>query len=138
MKNTKYFNKLCQKILSNEENELLSYEQKVKLINHDKKQALSDRRYESMTYNNNKNSYPVDYTGIGDLVAGLPITDRQKRIVVYRYQLYTTAEIAELIGISQATVNRELADIRSIMSDNMDLLAVEHETIYPKVTQDYE
>ena len=132
MKSFKY---ACQKYLTKEEGELLSYDQKINLLNMTVKQELGNWRYEKMTSNKDiTNQGGIDYSGIGETLDALPMTDRQRSICRYKYQQYTIEEISQLINVSEATINRELANIKTIMLDNKDLLEPKHETIHKKST----
>ena len=136
MKSFKY---ACQKYLSKEENELLNYEQKVELLNLTVKQQLGNWRYDKLTSCKEiDNSGAVDYTGVGETLDNLPMTDRQRLIARYRYQKYTIEEISELINVSHRTIDTELRAIKAIIEDNREDMTGEHDTWHKKTSGQYD
>ena len=130
------FNKACRRYLTKEENELLSYEQKVQLLNLTVKQQKSDRKYEKHTGKGDPADIGDTLKDVCDTVNSLPMTDRQKEIARFKYMKYTIEEISQLLSVSDATINRELIIIKQVMDNNRDMLEVEYDT-WNKKTSSY-
>ena len=136
MKSFKY---ACQKYLTKDENELLSYDQKIELLNLTVKQQVSNWKYERATSTKEiDNTGEVDYTGIGEVLDNLPMTPRQRLIARYRYQRYTIDEIAELINVSHRTIDTEIVLIKQIMNDNRADMVTVHDTWHKKTSGHYD
>ena len=128
----KSFKNLCRLYLTDEEDQLLSYEQKVKMINFTASQVKKDREFESFTGRGTVDNISNDLKDIGETVNSLPMTGRQKEIARYRCLDWTIEEIGDLLSLSHRTIDYEIEAIKAIMLDNKELLECEHEAIHKK------
>jgi len=131
------FKSACRRYLTDDMNRLLTYEQKVEMVNFIAKQQRDDNRYNGLTCKKLvENEGIADYSGIGETLDSLPLSDRQRNIARYKYQRYTIPEISQLLYISEATVSREIANIKHIIDDNREMLEPEYD-VWSKKTTSY-
>ena len=132
------FSKLCNKYLTPDECKLLSYEQKVSLLNFTVKQIKKDRQFESVTGKGDISNVGDSLKDIGDTVNSLPLTDRQREICRYKCQKYIISEIADLLHVSERTIVNELIAIRDIVEANSGHMTPEHDVWHKKTSGHYD
>lgn len=132
------FQRACSRYLTKDMIKLLSYNQKVDMINFIVKQNKGDRDYEKATGKGSIDNTGDSLKDIGETINSLPMTARQKEIARYREQRYTLDEIADLLSVSERTINNEILAIRAIIDDNKDMMAVEATVWHKKTSGQYD
>ena len=135
------FDKACREHLTEDENRLLTYDQKRELLNYDKKIARSDRRYNRLKSGIDPDSLgdtPVrDFNEIGDMVKGLDLTDRQAEIVRLRVLGHEIDHIAGLLGVTSTVIDREIARIKEAV-EPQDIIEDTSQVWHKKSTRQYD